>query len=455
MGGIGLRDLALARVANLGPGQLRRLVDLTCGLFAIALFLRIGDAEILLQALWLTVALGAFVYGLRAALARIAVAAAVMVGYLVASDGGRPATDRGAARVHRVAADGRHRRDRGRPGRPGLDLRASLRVPLPAGERAAGHRPRGRTRTPGPRSPRRRRPDADGRDPDARRGRHGLARPIAPTSPRVGRGSTARARVGAPRRSPKPARSRRSCAPTRVHEIGPRGGPANLARSAGVPVESCVSIAACCRPACSSPSWRSTSTGSSRRRSATRRATATHSTIWIGGPRDRPTRSGSWSATTASASTSPRRERGLGLDGMQERAQHPWAGRRGPLAPGDGTRVEIVVSRSAPEAAARDAASSGRGAVSRDDGTAASRGDPPAASAIGRRIAGIDPGRSRRRPPPHPRGSATRPPGRVRFRDRRRGRRSRHGDRPRRCAAARRPRARPDVSRRRRPPAAA
>jgi signal transduction histidine kinase len=58
------------------------------------LFLDVGDPEIVLQALWLTVAIGAFVYGLRAALARIAIAAAVMVGFLwIAMAVGVPPTE--------------------------------------------------------------------------------------------------------------------------------------------------------------------------------------------------------------------------------------------------------------------------------------------------------------------------------------------------------------------------
>jgi signal transduction histidine kinase len=78
-------DHRLARVANLDPVVLRRLVDLTCGLFAVALFLRLADPEILLQGLWLVVAIGAFLYGLAAALWRIAVAAGVMVAFIAVS----------------------------------------------------------------------------------------------------------------------------------------------------------------------------------------------------------------------------------------------------------------------------------------------------------------------------------------------------------------------------------
>ncbi len=86
-------DHRLARLANLDPVLLRRLVNLACAGFAVALFLRLADPEILLQGLWLVVAIGAFVYGLSAALWRIAVACAVMVGYIALSDMvGVPAT---------------------------------------------------------------------------------------------------------------------------------------------------------------------------------------------------------------------------------------------------------------------------------------------------------------------------------------------------------------------------
>lgn len=73
---------------------LRRLVDLVCVGLAIAVFARLWDPEILLQALWLTVAIGAFIYGLRAALLRIGIAMLVMVGYLgISSFVGYPPTE--------------------------------------------------------------------------------------------------------------------------------------------------------------------------------------------------------------------------------------------------------------------------------------------------------------------------------------------------------------------------
>ncbi|MDF2734376.1 MAG: sensor histidine kinase [Chloroflexota bacterium] len=75
-------DSRIRAAARQDPAVSRRVVDIVCALLAIALFLGIGDPEIVLQALWLTVAIGAFVYGLRAALARIAIAGAVMVAFL-------------------------------------------------------------------------------------------------------------------------------------------------------------------------------------------------------------------------------------------------------------------------------------------------------------------------------------------------------------------------------------
>jgi signal transduction histidine kinase len=75
-------DSRIRAAARVDPAVSRRVVDLVCAVLAIALFLGIGDPEIVLQALWLTVAIGAFVYGLRAALARIAIAGAVMVAFL-------------------------------------------------------------------------------------------------------------------------------------------------------------------------------------------------------------------------------------------------------------------------------------------------------------------------------------------------------------------------------------
>ncbi len=76
------RDLRFLYRSRLGPTGLRRIVDLVCAGLAIALFTRIGDPEIILQTLWLTAAIGAFIYGLRGAVARIMIATMVVIGYL-------------------------------------------------------------------------------------------------------------------------------------------------------------------------------------------------------------------------------------------------------------------------------------------------------------------------------------------------------------------------------------
>lgn len=76
------QDFRLADLARLGPVKQRRALDVACAGLGIALFLRIGDPEVVLQALWLMIAIGAFSYGLRTAVARIAIATVVMLGYL-------------------------------------------------------------------------------------------------------------------------------------------------------------------------------------------------------------------------------------------------------------------------------------------------------------------------------------------------------------------------------------
>ena len=88
------RDFRLIGASHLAPGDVRRIVDLVCAGLAITLFTRVWDPEILLQILWLTVAIGAFIYGLRAALARIFIATVVMIGYLGLSSAiGLPPTE--------------------------------------------------------------------------------------------------------------------------------------------------------------------------------------------------------------------------------------------------------------------------------------------------------------------------------------------------------------------------
>ena len=105
--------------------------------------------------------------------------------------------------------------------------------------------------------------------------------------------------------------------PMRVHEIGLGAALSNLARSAGVPVELRFDPALL-PPGYSNPSWRSTSTGSSRRRSGTPRATVRPANLGRRTLVDDSVRlvvGDDGIGFDASA-----RERGLGLDGMHERA---------------------------------------------------------------------------------------------------------------------------------------
>jgi signal transduction histidine kinase len=70
---------------GLGAVGTRRLIDtVTLGL-AVAVFARVADHEILLEALWVVVAIGAAVYGLRGAVLRIALTALAALAYTVTS----------------------------------------------------------------------------------------------------------------------------------------------------------------------------------------------------------------------------------------------------------------------------------------------------------------------------------------------------------------------------------
>jgi two-component system sensor histidine kinase UhpB len=70
---------------------MRRLLDVAGYSLAFATFARFGDTEILLHALWVTIGIGAFLYGLRIALLRILIAAVVAIAYsAVVSALGRP-----------------------------------------------------------------------------------------------------------------------------------------------------------------------------------------------------------------------------------------------------------------------------------------------------------------------------------------------------------------------------
>jgi signal transduction histidine kinase len=66
---------------GLDPVAARRVIDAAAYVLALAVFFRFGDTEILVHAMWVTLAIGAFVYGLRIALIRIAIAGGVIVGY--------------------------------------------------------------------------------------------------------------------------------------------------------------------------------------------------------------------------------------------------------------------------------------------------------------------------------------------------------------------------------------
>jgi signal transduction histidine kinase len=86
------RPFGFGSRSGLDPVATRRLIEVVAYLLAFATFIRMGDTEILLHAMWVTLALGAFVYGLRVALARVLIAAIIAVGYSFASTAiGRPA----------------------------------------------------------------------------------------------------------------------------------------------------------------------------------------------------------------------------------------------------------------------------------------------------------------------------------------------------------------------------
>jgi signal transduction histidine kinase len=66
---------------GIDPVAARRVADAAAYVLAFVTFNRLGDTEILLQAMWVTLAIGAFLYGLRTALSRILVAAVVALAY--------------------------------------------------------------------------------------------------------------------------------------------------------------------------------------------------------------------------------------------------------------------------------------------------------------------------------------------------------------------------------------
>ncbi len=73
---------------SLGPAGIRRLLDALALTLSVALFTQVADPDYLLDALWVTMAIGGFVFGLRRILMRIMCLLGVMVGYLAASQAG-------------------------------------------------------------------------------------------------------------------------------------------------------------------------------------------------------------------------------------------------------------------------------------------------------------------------------------------------------------------------------
>jgi signal transduction histidine kinase len=334
-----LRDHRSSRLADLDPVLLRRLVDVTCGGFAAAIFLRLGDPEILLQGLWLTVAIGAFVYGLAAALWRIFVATAVMVGYLVVSQTvGVPPTeeqveftewplmvaiativavlaDRVATSARRYAAMYRQASERLVTAHE--EERASLARELHDGV--------GQTLTAVILTLDAADKKLDPAVPDGRSAQTGVhrARDLASSALAETRSVAAKLR------------------PTRVHEIGLGAALGNLARSAGVPVDLRFDPAlvppGLLEPELELDVYRivQEALGNAARHSHADR-------IWIGGHVvDDTVRIvvGDDGVGFDDAA----RGRGLGLDGMYERANIYGLDVDVRSKPGAGTRVEIVV----------------------------------------------------------------------------------------------------------------
>jgi signal transduction histidine kinase len=333
-----------ARLANLDPVLQRRLVDLACGAFAIALFLRVADPEILLQGLWLTVAIGAFLYGLTAALWRIAVATAVMVGYLGVSEalGVPPAEEHleftewplmvaiagiVAVLADRVSTAARHYASLYRQASERLvtaheEERASLARELHDGV--------GQTLTAVILT-------LDAADAEVRAGAPGTSRDAS---------GVHRARELATSALAETRQVAAKLRPARVHEIGLGAALANLARSAGLPVEVRFDPAllppGLLEPEMELDVYRivQEALGNAARHSQARR-------VWIGGhvvdDTVRLVVGDDGIGFDESA-----RERGLGLDGMSERAAIHGLHVEVRSQPGSGTRVDVVVPLPAP-----------------------------------------------------------------------------------------------------------
>jgi signal transduction histidine kinase len=335
-----LRDHRSSRLASLDPVLLRRLVDLACGVFAVALFLRLADPEILLQGLWLTVAIGAFLYGLAAALWRILVATIVMVGYLAVSDAvGVPPTEEQleftewplmvaiavivAVLADRVSTSARHYAT--------LYRRASERLVTAHEEERASlarelHDGVGQTLTAVILT-------LDAADTE-------LDAPDARERP-AGRAGVHRARELASSALAETRQVAAKLRPTRVHEIGLGAALSNLARSAGVPVElrfdPALLPAGYLEPEMEIDLYRivQEALGNAARHSQARR-------IWVGGHIVDDTVRLVVGDDGVGFDESAR-EHGLGLDGMYERATIHGLTVEVRSQPGSGTRVEIIV----------------------------------------------------------------------------------------------------------------
>lgn len=334
------RDHRLSLSGDLDPVMLRRLVDLTCGVFAVALFLRLADPEILLQGLWLIVAIGAFLYGLAAALWRIAIAAGVMVAFIAVGDAfGVPPTEEQveftewplmvsiaaivAVLADRVSKSARHYAKLYRQASERLvtaheEERASLARELHDGV--------GQTLT------------AVVLTLDAAETEF---RSIPEADRPAGHAGVLRARELAESALAETRQVAAKLRPTRVHELGLGAALANLARQAGVAVDLRFDPAML-PPGVLDPELEidvyrivQEAVGNAARHSHARR-------IWISGHLLDDTVRLVVGDDGVGFDQSAR-ERGLGLDGMQERASIHGLDIEIRSRHGDGTRVEIVV----------------------------------------------------------------------------------------------------------------
>ena len=333
-------DHRASRLANLDPVLLRRLVDVACAVFAVALFLRLADPEILLQGLWLIVAIGAFVYGLAAALWRIAVAAIVMVAYIAISDAvGVPPTEEQveftewplmvsiavivAVLADRVSTSARHYAKLYRQASERLvtaheEERASLARELHDGV--------GQTLTAVILT-------LDAADTELR---------TSPQQePATGRAGVLRARELASAALAETRQVAAKLRPTRVHEMGLGSALSNLARTAGVPVDVRFDPAALppglLEPELEIDIYRivQEAVGNAARHSHARK-------IWIAAHVLEDTVRLVVGDDGIGFDQSAR-ERGLGLDGMQERATIHGLEVEIRSRRGAGTRVAIIV----------------------------------------------------------------------------------------------------------------